>query len=78
MTRKTLAVFLTVCVSAFFSLTANAQMSDDAVISYVKEGMASGKSQQEMMLELSKRGVTKEQAERIRQKMAPGKGRCWL
>ena len=54
MTRKTLAVFLTVCVSAFFSLTANAQMSDDAVISYVKEGMASGKSQQEMMLELSK------------------------
>lgn len=72
MTRKTLAVFLTVCVSAFFSLTANAQMSDDAVISYVKEGMASGKSQQEMMLELSKRGVTKEQAERIRQKMAPG------
>lgn len=72
MIRKSLTVFLTVCAYALSALTASAQMSDEAVINYVKEGMASGKSQQEMMKELAGRGVTREQAERIRQKMAPG------
>ena len=41
-------------------------MSDDAVIAYVKQGMASGKTQDAMIKELATRGVTREQAERIR------------
>ena len=49
MIRKLLPAFLTVSAMFFFSLSAQAQMSDDAVVSYVKEGMAAGKSQQEMI-----------------------------
>ena len=41
-------------------------MSDDAVIAYVKQGMASGKSQEDMARELALRGVTREQAERLK------------
>lgn len=44
-------------------------MSDDAVIAYVKQGMATGKSQDAMMKELALRGVTREQAERLRKKL---------
>ena len=66
MIRKLLPAFLTVSAMFFFSLSAQAQMSDDAVVSYVKEGMAAGKSQQEMIAELAKRGVTREQAERLK------------
>lgn len=47
---------------------ARAQMSDDAVIAYVKSGAATGKSQTDMAKELAARGVTKEQAERIKAK----------
>lgn len=41
-------------------------MSDDAVVAYVKQGMASGKSQEDMARELALRGVTREQAERLK------------
>lgn len=47
---------------------AGAQMSDDAVIEYVKSGAATGKSQTDMAKELAARGVTKAQAERIKAK----------
>lgn len=50
------------------SLPANAQMTDAAVKDYVKAGLASGKSQQDIARELAARGVTREQAERIKQK----------
>ena len=40
------------------SVPARAQMSDDAVISYVKNGMATGKSQTDMAKELAAQGVT--------------------
>ncbi|MDE5706800.1 MAG: SLBB domain-containing protein [Alistipes sp.] len=42
-------------------------MTDAAVKDYVKTGLASGKSQQDIARELAARGVTREQAERIRQ-----------
>lgn len=62
----------TIAVMAFAlvmtSVTASAQMSDDAVIAYVKNGAATGKSQTDMAKELAARGVTKEQAERIKAK----------
>lgn len=52
----------------FSSVEASAQMSDDAVVDYVKEGMASGKSQNDMVKELSARGVTRAQAERLKER----------
>lgn len=65
--------FLTVLFSAAilwtFALPANAQMSDDAVVAYVKNGMASGKSQNEMIKELAARGVTRAQAERLKERL---------
>lgn len=48
------------------SLPAHAQMTDAAVKDYVKAGLASGKSQQDIARELAARGVTREQAERIK------------
>lgn len=56
------------CALALFSQPARAQMSDDAVIEYVKSGSAAGKSQTDMAKELAARGVTKAQAERIKAK----------
>lgn len=74
MIKRSLTVFLSACASLFFALTASAQMSDDAVINYVKAGMAAGKSQQEMIAELAKRGVTREQAERLRARFEQEQG----
>ena len=45
---------------------AYAQMSDEQVLSYVQNGMRQNKGQQEMALELARRGVSREQAERVR------------
>lgn len=68
MSRKLLTLILFICAFAMVSVPAKAQMSDEAVISFVKEGAASGRSQKEMAAELAARGVTKEQAERIKAK----------
>ena len=73
---RSLAVFLTVCASAVLGLSAAAQMTDDAVVSYVKEGMAAGKSQQEMISELARRGVTREQAERLKVRFEQEQGQA--
>lgn len=62
-------------VSVAFSLllmgstTAMAQtgMTDEQVIQYVQEGLAQGKSQQQLMTELAAKGVTEEQALRLKQ-----------
>ena len=59
-----LAIALTIT-----SVTASAQMTDDAVVAYVKQSMASGKTQNEIAKTLAARGVTKAQAER-KQKFA--------
>ena len=48
------------------SLASYAQMTDEQVIEYVKTASASGKSQEEISKELLLRGVTQEQAERIK------------
>ena len=73
---RSLAVFLTVCASVVLGLSAAAQMTDDAVVSYVKEGMAAGKSQQEMISELARRGVTREQAERLKVRFEQEQGQA--
>lgn len=70
MTRiKFLSIVVLFSALLFSSADAIAQMSDDAVVAYVKEGMASGKSQNEMVKELAARGVTREQAERLKTRM---------
>ena len=60
----------------FFSLICGAvyaqQMTDDQVVQYVKDAQKTGKSQQEITTELMRRGVTKEQVERIRMKYENG------
>lgn len=53
------AVFLLVAVVAY------GQLSDQQVISEVKRLQATGASQQQMLMELAAKGVTREQAERI-------------
>ena len=62
---------LLICLLALVGLTlpVNAQMSDDAVISYAKSGLAAGKSQQDIAKELAARGVTMEQAERLKARL---------
>ena len=69
MTKKLLIIITMAFVFALAAVPARAQMSDDAVIAYVKDGMATGKSQNDMIKELAAAGVTKEQAERIKQSM---------
>ena len=56
------------------SLASYAQMTDDQVVGYVKTAMAQGKSQDQISQELLLRGVTQEQAERIRAKVQSGQG----
>lgn len=62
---KKIFVILTM---AFMTVAAIAQstMSDQQVLDYVKNGMASGKSQKVMMQELVARGVDRAQAQRVR------------
>lgn len=53
----------------FMSYTVNAQtMSDDDVMTYVRNGMKQGKSQKQMYNELLKQGVTTTQLQRIKTK----------
>lgn len=47
-------------------LMAQSSMTDQQVLEYVKQGMSEGKDQRQMATELARRGVTREQAERIK------------
>lgn len=50
------------------------QMSDDQLIQYVKQAQKEGKNQQQVTTELLKRGVTREQVERIKDKYEKQQG----
>ena len=54
-------------------LMAQTGMTDQQVLEYVKQGMAAGKDQRQMATELARRGVTREQAERIKKLYEEGK-----
>ena len=69
MIRKTGLLLFIVIILSGMCIPAAAQMTDDAVIEYVKEGVANGKSQNDLMKELLAAGVTKEQAQRIKKSM---------
>lgn len=47
-------------------LMAQSSMTDQQVLEYVKQGMSEGKDQRQMATELARRGVTHEQAERVK------------
>ena len=72
MLKRLLSVILILSAFALASVPAAAQMSDDAVVAYVKQGIASGRSQTEMARELASKGVTREQIERIRNSAQTG------
>ena len=74
MIKKFTTVIFVICALAMASVPARAQMSDDAVVAYVKQGMAAGKSQDAMIKELTLRGVTREQAERLKARMQKEQG----
>lgn len=69
MIRKSGLLFFIVIMLAGICFPAAAQMTDDAVIEYVKDGLANGKSQNDLLKELVASGVTKEQALRIKKAM---------
>ena len=58
MIKRLATLIFTACALAMVSIPAGAQMSDDAVIAYVKSGMATGRSNNDMAKELAARGVT--------------------
>lgn len=68
MIKRILTTSICLMLLCALSTPVYAQMSDDAVVAYVKEGMASGKSQNELVKELAARGVTRAQAERLKER----------
>lgn len=67
--------FITLFLFIFtLSGVALAQMSDDQVIQYVKNAQMQGVSQKQMTTELLKRGVTVEQAQRLKEKYLNSEG----
>lgn len=64
--RRLITLFLlafALCVSV-----SGQQMTDDQVVQYVKEAKQAGKADKQIVSELMRRGITKEQVERIREK----------
>ena len=59
-------ILLTAALLCLFAQGLNAQMTDSQVVDYVKDGVAAGKSETQIGKELLARGVTREQAERIK------------
>lgn len=55
-------------LSLFCGAAMAQQMSDEQVVQYVKDAQKNGKSQRDITVELMRRGVTKEQVERIKEK----------
>ena len=60
-----LLLFMCLCFGASH-VHAQSQMTDQQVLEYVKDGLKSGKDQRTLAGELARRGVTREQAERVK------------
>lgn len=65
---------LLTCLLSVLSLSAYAQMSDEQVVSFVKEQKSAGKGDQEIGRILLSRGVTREQMERIKARYEESQG----
>ncbi len=66
MIRRNIISIIYLLALVMITVPAQAQMTDDAVVAYVKAGMESGKSQQDLAKELLAKGVTPAQVERIK------------
>lgn len=66
MIRRITTLCLILTAMAVFSFEAEAQMTDDDVVSYLEEAMGSGESQSAMAKELISKGLTMEQFERLK------------
>lgn len=60
--------YLVLSLFLFTGLTAFAQMSEDKIIQYVQEQQAKGVSQEQIVFDLNKKGVTVQQLQRMREK----------
>ena len=60
------SVFL--LLSVFCSILSYAQMSDESIYQYVSDRQAQGASQEQIVIELNRRGVTLQQLQRMREK----------
>ncbi len=60
--------YLVLSLFLLSGLTAFAQMSEDKIIQYVQEQQAKGVSQEQIVYDLNKRGVTLQQLQRMREK----------
>jgi hypothetical protein len=65
-TRRKFNVFLFILLLGVFSPLMAQSMSDSQVLEYVKDGIRQGKEQKQLASELARRGVTKEQATRVK------------
>ncbi len=63
---------LTFFMMGALPIMAQSGMTDSQVIQYVQEGTKQGKSQQQLMMELSAKGVTRQQAERLKKMYESG------
>lgn len=54
------------CMCSLSAAWAQSTMNDQQVLEYVKQGLSEGKDQRQMATELARRGVTREQAERVK------------
>ena len=66
-TQKKFSLFLFILLLEIFSPLMAQTMSDAQVLEYVKEGIKQGKEQKQLASELARKGVTKEQAMRVKQ-----------
>lgn len=66
MIKKISSLLIVFSVFAFWASESFAQMTDDALVTYVMEAMASGKSQTEIAKELAAKGVSVDQITRIK------------
>ena len=60
--------YLVLSLLLFSGLSAFAQMSEDKIIEYVQEQQAKGVSQEQIVYNLNRKGVTVQQLQRMREK----------
>jgi len=66
MRKPILSLMLLLCLGFGGSVSAQSTMTDQQVLEYAMEGMKAGKDQRVIASELARRGVTREQAERVK------------
>ena len=66
MRKSILSFMLLLCLGFGGSVSAQSPMTDQQVLEYAMEGLKAGKDQRVIASELARRGVTREQAERVK------------